>query len=259
MAIDTKAGRFVGTPLQRRYFRAMNSNLRRKLICALDTGSLDEAIETVRRVREHVGAFKIGHALTLPHGLSVVDRLRSEGAERIFLDLKFHDIPNSVGIGVREAAKRGVWMMTLHLSGGPAMIAASVEEANAFAEDTRPLLVGVSVLTSLGQDDLSRYLGVTRSLEDHMEVLSRMGVDAGLDGVVSSVEECARLKSALPGALVVTPGIRATGGEVGDQKRVGDGASALAAGADYLVLGRALAGADDPDEALASLGLGEDS
>ena len=98
----------------------------RKIICALDTGSLDEAIGMVKRLAPYAGAFKIGHGLVLPHGLEVVQRLQDVGADRIFLDLKFHDIPNSVVVAVREAAQRGVWMMTLHLTGGPAMLTAAM-------------------------------------------------------------------------------------------------------------------------------------
>lgn len=233
----------------------MDANLKRKVICALDTGSLDEALGLIRKLKDHVGAFKIGHALTLSRGLDVLEALRQAGAERIFLDLKFHDIPNSVAIGVREAARRGVWMMTLHLSGGPAMIAASVEEAAAANDESRPLLMGVSVLTSLSEHDLHDHLGVSRSLPEHMEALSAMGVGAGLDGVITSVEECARLRAALPHAVLVTPGIRPSGKAEGDQKRVGDARSALEAGADYMVIGRALTDSPDPVEALAALGL----
>ena len=125
--------------------------MNRQVICALDTPHLDEAITTVSKLKSYVGAFKIGHALTLSHGLDVLEYLRDAGAGRIFLDLKFHDIPNSVALAVAEASKRGVWMMTLHISGGPAMMTAAVEEARSAGEDKRPLLVGVSVLTSLDE------------------------------------------------------------------------------------------------------------
>src|SRR5688572_29909245 len=129
----------------------------RKVICALDTSNLDEARSLVRRLAPHVGAFKIGHALTLPHGLEVIKRLQDEGANRIFLDLKFHDIPNSVALAVCEAAKANVWMLTLHISGGPAMLNAAVEEAQSCGEETAPMLVGVSVLTSLDQHVLTDH------------------------------------------------------------------------------------------------------
>ena len=233
----------------------MSDNIRHKIIGAIDTGDLDEAVSTVRSMAPYCGAFKIGHALTMPHGLDVVDTLTQAGAERIFLDLKFHDIPNSVAIAVREAARRGVWMMTLHLSGGRAMVTAAVEEARAFGMATRPLLVGVSVLTSLDERDLHDDLGVSRPLQDHMLALSEMGMECGLDGVVCSVHEAARLRSALPGAVLVTPGIRPHAGESHDQERTGDGTDAISAGADYLVVGRALIGSRDPESALAGLRL----
>lgn len=233
----------------------MDQNIRRKIICALDTGDLGEARETVAKLKDWVGAFKIGHALTLPYGLGVLEDLRTAGAERIFLDLKFHDIPNTVALGVREAAKCGVWMLTLHLSGGKAMIGAAVEEARAFGDVSRPLLMGVSVLTSLNEQDLASAIGTSRSLSEHMETLSQMGVDAGLDGVITSVRECATLRQLLPGALLVTPGIRPRGGEAQDQARIGDAKDALDAGANYMVIGRALAGQSDPEAALRDLGL----
>ena len=232
----------------------MDQNLRRKIICAIDTGNLDEALAIVHRLKDWVGAFKIGHALTLPNGLTVVDRLKDAGADRIFLDLKLHDIPNSVGVGIREISKHGVWMTTLHLSGGPAMITAAVEEAAAYGEGNRPLLVGVSVLTSLDQSNLTDDLGVQRTVVEQMEHLSRMGIECGLDGVVTSVEECAHLRKVLGHSILVVPGIRPATGAVQDQVRVGDGKTAISLGADYLVIGRALAGHQDPGKALSELG-----
>jgi orotidine-5'-phosphate decarboxylase len=238
----------------------MDANVRRKIICALDTGCLDEAKETVAKFKDYAGAFKIGHGLTLPNGLDVVDELREAGADRIFLDLKLHDIPSSVAIGVREAAKRGVWMMTLHLSGGPAMITAAVVEAHEYALEERPLLVGVSVLTSLDQHVLTDHLGVQRPILDHMKKLSSLGVECGLDGVVTSAHECSDLRSTLGHeATLVVPGIRPRSGEKQDQTRTGDAAGALAAGASYLVIGRALTAKPDPVEALRALGLDVDA
>lgn len=226
----------------------------RQVICALDTGDLDEALGITRRLSPYVGSFKIGHALTLPHGLSVVDRLKEAGAERIFLDLKFHDIPNSVALAVCEAAKHGVWMMTLHISGGPAMIQAAVEEANQCPVDSRPLLVGVSVLTSLDQHTLTQHLGVQRDLEDHMVRLSQMAMDYELDGVVCSPNEVMAIRSAIGHGVIVTPGIRQPGGERHDQVRTGDAATTLKHGADYLVIGRALINSENIDATLESFG-----
>lgn len=233
----------------------MSGPIKKKIICALDTGQLDEAILAVRRLSGFVGAFKIGHGLTLPYGLDVINRLQDAGAERIFLDMKMHDVPSSVGVGVREAARKGVWMLTLHLSGGPAMVTAAVEEARSFPDESRPLLVGVSVLTSLDQHTVTDVLGIQRSIPDHMVALSEMGMNCGIDGVVCSVEEASRIRTAIGSGVIVTPGIRAMHGERHDQSRVGDGADALEAGSDYLVIGRALTGCDDPVQALESLRL----
>lgn len=233
----------------------MSLDIRRKVICAIDTGDLDEAVATVKRVSPYASAFKIGHGLTLPYGLDVIDRLQDAGAERIFLDMKLHDIPNSVGVGVREAAKHGVWMLTLHLSGGPAMVTAAVEEAQMYGEDRRPLLVGVSVLTSLSQHDLTDHLGTNRSIEEHMLYLSRLGVDCGLDGVVCSVHEASAIRQEIGTAVIVTPGIRPHKADTQDQQRVGDGQDAIQAGADYLVVGRALTARDDLEQALVDLRL----
>ena len=223
----------------------------RKVICALDTSDLDEALRTIRTLKDHVRAFKIGHALTLGHGLSVMETLREAGAERIFLDLKFHDIPNSVGLAVREAARRGAWMVTIHTAGGPAMMAAAAAEARAYSDEERPCILGVSVLTSLDQHTLTDHLGVERSVEEHMVYLSKLAVDCDLDGVVCSAHEIRAIRAAVgPRGLIVTPGIRLGQGETHDQKRVGDARTAIADGADYLVVGRALTGNDDPIAAL---------
>lgn len=220
--------------------------MNRQIICALDTPDLNKAVDIVERLSDHVGAFKIGHALTLNYGLPVVDRLREAGATRIFLDLKFHDIPNSVALAVSEAAKHGVWMMTLHISGGPAMLTAAVEQARAYDEDSRPLLVGVSVLTSIDQHMLTDHLGVSRNLEDHMVQLSELAMQTELDGVVCSAHEISAIRAAIgPRGVIVTPGIRLGSGDAHDQKRVGDAGQALASGADYLVIGRALTSSPD--------------
>src|SRR5579885_3039649 len=230
--------------------------LARKVICALDTPDLDEAQKIIRKLADKVGAFKIGHSLTLPHGLNVVSKLHDAGASRIFLDLKFHDIPNSVALAVAEAAKRGVWMLTLHISGGPAMMTAAAEEARAYAAENAPLLMGVSVLTSLDEHMLRTDLGVNRSIEEHMVILSKMAIDFGLDGVICSPHEVKAIRDKIGHqALIVTPGIRLPSGEQHDQKRVASAAQALDNGANYLVIGRALIDSPDPDEILERFGL----
>ncbi len=230
--------------------------MNRHVICALDTPHLDEALGTVKKLKDHVGAFKIGHALTLSYGLDVLDRLRDAGAARIFLDLKFHDIPNSVALAVAEAAKRGVWMMTLHIAGGPAMMTAAVEEARMAGDASRPLLVGVSVLTSLDERTLQDQLGVNRTVEEHMCHLSRLAMEFDLDGVVCSAHEIKAIREAVgQRGVIVTPGIRLPDGEVHDQKRVGDAGTAIEHGADYLVIGRALTNSADVEKTLEQFGL----
>jgi orotidine-5'-phosphate decarboxylase len=232
--------------------------MNRKIICALDTSDLVDALATVRRLAPHVSAFKIGHALTLPYGLEVIDRLQEAGAQRVFLDLKLHDIPNSVALAVREAAKHNVWMLTLHIAGGPAMMTAAVEEAASRGAEAAPLLVGVSVLTSLDQHVLTDHLGIQRSVEEHMVYLSKLAIDCGMDGVVCSVKEVQAVRGALGHAgVIVTPGIRLLHGDVHDQRRVGTARAAVEQGADYLVVGRALTSAPDIEGALRALDLGD--
>ncbi|RYG38550.1 orotidine-5'-phosphate decarboxylase [bacterium] len=228
--------------------------MNRQILCALDTADLEDAVKMTRRLSPFVGGFKVGHALTLGHGLDVVDRLRDAGASRIFLDLKFHDIPNSVALAVCEAAKRGVWMMTLHITGGPAMLTAAAEQASDFPEDERPLLVGVSVLTSLDEKTLQNDLGVGRGLQEHMVALSKMAMACELDGVVCGPQEVSLLRGELgKRALLVTPGIRLAGGETHDQARAGDPNQALADGASYLVVGRALTDSTEPEKVVQSI------
>lgn len=226
----------------------------RKVICALDTGDLNEALRIVRRCAPKVTRFKIGHALTLQHGLDVIAQLQDAGAEKIFLDLKFHDIPNSVALAVREAARHNVWMMTLHISGGPAMLTAAVEEARSFGDVDCPMLVGVSVLTSLDQHVLTDHLGVNRSIEEHMTYMSKLAIDCGLDGVVCSASEVKTLRKAVGHGVIVTPGIRLPNADTHDQVRTGTADQALNDGADYLVIGRAITHCEDIDATLGAFG-----
>lgn len=230
--------------------------MNRKIICALDTGDLHEALSVVGRLADHVGAFKIGHALTLPYGLDVIRKLQDAGANRIFLDLKFHDIPNSVALAVREAARQGVWMLTLHVSGGPAMMTAAIEEARSFGDTGAPLLMGVSVLTSLDQHVLTDHLGIGRSIGEQMTYLSKLAIDTGLDGVICPAPDVREVRQAIGHAgVIVTPGIRLPHDDRGDQRRVGTPQQALADGADYLVVGRSLLSSPDIEATLASFQL----
>lgn len=215
-----------------------------KIICALDTGDLDAALTTVHKLSPSIKRFKIGHSLTLTHSLSVVARLQDAGATHIFLDLKFHDIPNTVAGAVKEASKYGVWMTTIHTTGGSDMMKAASEVSG------RPLLMGVSVLTSLDEESL-RQVGILRSVNDQMVKMSTLAIECGFDGLISSPHEASLLRQHLGDEpLIVTPGIRLDGGNLHDQKRVATPQQAIADGASYLVVGRALSEAEDLDAVL---------
>lgn len=222
---------------------------RAKVICAIDTSDLAEAIQIVSKVSPYAAGFKIGHALTLANGLHVIARLQDAGAEKVFLDLKFHDIPHVVGLAVKEANRFGAWMTTIHFSGGEEMMRAAADAKG----DT--LVVGVSALTSLSESQLQSTLGTSRSLVDHMAYLTRLGMSCGLDGAVCSVHEVPSLLEPVGKGVLVTPGIRAAGKESHDQARVADGKTAIELGSSYLVIGRALTHAADPAQAMQELGL----
>jgi orotidine-5'-phosphate decarboxylase len=180
----------------------------------------------------------LGGALAIGHGLPIVRTLREAGAARVFLDLKFHDIPHAVALAVRQAAEFGVWMLTLHCAGGAAMLRAA---RGAVADlPNPPLLMGVTVLTSMDADAL-REVGVPRTPRAQVLRLAQLAHAAGLDGVIASPWEARMLRRCLPPPfLIVTPGVRPAGYDAGDQKRVATPEQALQWGADYLVMGRAL-------------------
>jgi orotidine-5'-phosphate decarboxylase len=210
----------------------------RRVILALDTPDLEQACAWVGQFRGQVHAFKVGGALVLRYGVSGLESLRRAGAERLFLDLKFHDIPHAVALAVRQAAELGIWMLTLHISGGREMLVAAREVVESY--NPRPLLMGVTVLTSLDAPAL-KEVGILRTPRAQVLRLARLAYDCGLDGVIASPEEIAPLRRRFPPPfLIVTPGVRPAGMPTGDQKRVATPQEALQRGADYLVMGRAL-------------------
>ncbi len=216
---------------------------REKILVALDVDSLAKARSLAERLTGHVGAFKIGKELFTAVGPAVIDAVTQNGG-RVFLDMKFHDIPNTVASAVRSAMRHGVWMLNVHASGGAAMCRAAADAARAAAE--KPLVIGVTVLTSLNDDDL-RDIGLTGPADAAVVRLAKLAQANGLDGVVASAKEVKAIKQACgEDFVVVTPGIRPAGGAVGDQKRVVTPAMAVADGADYLVIGRPITGANDP-------------
>lgn len=222
-----------------------------QLIAALDVDSVAEARRLAEELRGAVGAFKVGSRLFTAEGPSFVGELTARG-DRVFLDLKFHDIPSTVAGAVEAATRLGVWMLNVHAAGGVSMMCAAREAAMRAAEVAgrpRPLVIAVTVLTSLSSEDLHQ-VGVPREPMEQVEQLSRLAQEAGLDGVVASPLEIRRIRQACGAQFaVVTPGIRAPGADKGDQTRTLSPREAIAAGASYLVVGRPIIGAPDPRRA----------
>jgi len=220
-----------------------------KLIVALDVDTPDQALALVQQLRDVAGMFKIGSTLFTLAGPQIVKDIVASGA-KVFLDLKFHDIPHQVAGAARSAARLGVSLFTIHASGGAEMMRAAVEAVNEVAEKehtTRAAVLAVSVLTSIDGNTLAQ-IGVNASPEESVLRLVKLAEQAGVDGVVASPQETQKIRAAVanPSFLIVTPGIRPAGGDAGDQRRVATPEAALSAGASYLVVGRPITGAPDP-------------
>ena len=213
-----------------------------RIIVALDFPDSTPALELAGRLGNLVQWFKVGLELYLSTGNEIVHALKSQGYS-VFLDLKLHDIPNTVAGAVRSVASTGADMLTLHASGGPAMLAAAAEAAAQLASP--PKLLAVSVLTSMDAKQL-QAIGVSVSPADQVLRLAALASQAGIPGLVASPEEVAAVRARFPKLTLVIPGIRPSGSAVGDQKRVATPAAAVAAGADYLVIGRPITQAADP-------------
>lgn len=222
---------------------------RERVIVALDVPDAGQALALVGQLDGIIQWFKIGLELYLSEGNNIVDLIRSKGCS-VFLDLKLHDIPNTVAGAVRSASRAGVQMLTLHAGGGPVMLAAAAEAAAAIPG--APRLLAVTVLTSMDRAQLEA-VGVSASPAEQVLRLARTGWEAGIHGFVSSAEEVAAMRRAFPESTLVIPGIRPMGAAVGDQKRVATPAAAIAAGADYLVIGRPITRAADPAAAAAAI------
>jgi orotidine-5'-phosphate decarboxylase len=214
-----------------------------QIFCALDRPDLDGALALGRALQDVVDGFKVGLEFVTANGPDGVRRIGDLGLP-VFLDTKFHDIPNTVAGAVAAARALGIAMLTLHVSGGPDMLRAAVEAAR--AREPCPKLIGVTVLTSLDDADLAA-LGVAEKVPAHVVRLAGLAWDNGLDGVVCAPHEVALLRSRFePDFTLVVPGIRPSGSVVGDQKRTQSPADAVAAGADVLVIGRPITYARDP-------------
>ena len=215
----------------------------KRIIVALDFPAVAPALEMAARLDPALCRVKVGKELFVAAGPAVVEQLHQRGFE-VFLDLKFHDIPNTVAGACRAAAGLGVWMVNVHASGGPAMMRAAREAMAASAKP--PLLIGVTVLTSLSGADLAA-IGYAGDAAQNVERLARLAFASGLDGVVCSAEEAALLRRAIgAGFVTVTPGIRLPGDAKGDQSRIVTPGEAVRQGAHYLVIGRPVTQAADP-------------
>jgi orotidine-5'-phosphate decarboxylase len=213
-----------------------------RLIVALDFPSADKALAFTDRLEGRCRWFKVGLELYLAAGNSIVWQLKEQGFS-VFLDLKLHDIPNTVAGAVRSVSSLGVDLLTVHASGGPAMLQAAAEAAA--SQPRAPRLLAVTVLTSMDAGQLST-IGVSDAPAEQALRLARAAYQAGITGLVCSPEEAARMRLELPDSVLVTPGIRPAGSDIGDQKRIATPSAALSAGADYLVVGRPITQAAEP-------------
>jgi len=217
-----------------------------RIFVAIDTTDTDRAQALADRVRGLVGGIKLGKEFFTANGPADVRRIA--GSERLFLDLKFHDIPNTVAGAVRAASALNPYLLNVHASGGAVMMRAAAEAA-AEAGEARPLMLGVTVLTSLGDEDLNA-MGVDGTAADQVVRLAKLAQASGMDGVVCSAREIEVLRDACGGDFkLVVPGIRPSWASADDQKRVVTPRDAIERGADYLVIGRPITAAADPAEA----------
>jgi len=228
-----------------------------KLLVALDVESAERAMQLVTTLRGLAGGFKIGNRLFTTEGPALVRRIVDAGS-RVFLDLKYHDIPNTVEQAVEAAVGTGAWMINVHASGGTAMMEAAARAAR--ETSTRlgrpaPLMIGVTVLTSINEQAL-RAIGIERPVLQQVIALARLTQQAGLQGVVASAQETPAIREACgPQFQIVTPGIRgaSAGSERNDQSRTMGPAEAIRAGASYIVVGRPIIAAPDPHAAAAAI------
>lgn len=229
---------------------------RNRVIVALDVETRSEALDLVSELARRAGAFKIGLQLFTAAGPGVVHEI-VEAGHRVFLDLKFHDIPNTAAKAAVEAARLGVWMLNVHALGGRAMMTAVADEVARTCETEgidRPLLIGVTLLTSADLESLSE-VGLTSKVEDQVGALARLAAASGMDGVVASAREVPGIRRAVEDQsfLTITPGIRPEFATPDDQKRVTTIREAFANGSDYVVVGRPIIHAPDRVAALERL------
>ena len=235
---------------------APDRQLNSPVFCALDTPDLARATNLAAKVADSIGGFKLGLEFFTAQGPKGVAQVQKASDLPVFLDLKLNDIPNTVAGAVHAIAPLGVFMITVHTNGGRAMMEAAAEAASEAAYDTvkaRPLIVGVTVLTSFDSDDLSE-VGVDSSVADQVRRMAELAKLSGLDGIVCSPREVAMLRNDLgEGFKLVTPGVRPEWASHDDQKRIMTPLEAVSSGADYLVIGRPITAAQNPAAAAARI------
>jgi orotidine-5'-phosphate decarboxylase len=224
-----------------------NSNSNSRIIVALDFDNEKDALVLVERLDPARCRLKVGKEMFTRSGPQLVEKLVGKGYD-VFLDLKFHDIPNTIAGACRSAAELGVWMVNVHTLGGRKMMAAAREAID--KSSSRPLLIGVTILTSMGQEDIAE-VGLSGTPADNVNRLALLANDTALDGVVCSPKEVEMLRQSVSSDFkLVTPGIRPAWAEKGDQTRITTPADAIRLGSDYLVIGRPVTAATDPLDAL---------
>ncbi len=230
----------------------MDSNARERLVLALDVDDFKKAEELVNKLNDYVGVFKIGSQLFTAEGVKVVNMI-NEKEGKVFLDLKFHDIPNTVARAAEVATKLGVYIFNMHTSGGYEMMKAAAEATAKTSQELgirKPIILGVTLLTSINQEILEKEIGIEKRLKEQVVHMAKLAKDAGIDGVVASPWEIKEIrKTCGEDFVILTPGIRPVGKSSDDQKRIMTPREAIKLGSDFLVIGRPIRNASNPVEA----------
>jgi len=232
--------------------KSKSLSAKERFVLALDVDDFKSAENLVGLLKDYIGVFKIGNQLFTSEGTKIINMINKAKA-RVFLDLKFHDIPNTVKGAAESATKLGVYMFNVHASGGYEMMKAAADaamETSIKLGIKKPLVLGVTVLTSINQEILEKEIGVNRNVKEHVVHLAKLAKSAGLDGVVASPQEIREIRNACGNDFIIlTPGIRPAGEELNDQKRIMTPKQALKQGADFIVIGRPIRNAKYPIKA----------